>query len=184
MTTVAQQLLTAEEFSRLPNPKDGSLQELIRGVIVTMPPPKGLHGICCSRVNRKIGNFVEAQNLGYTTSNDAGFILHRAPDTVRGPDVAFYSFERVPEIPEGYFQVAPDLAAEVVSPDDSHSRLLEKTVLYLKHGVRIVWLVDPELRIVSVYRGIDQSRVLEETDTLSGEDVLPGFSCRVAELFE
>ena len=92
----------------LPNPPDGSQQELVDGVIVTMPPPKGRHGVCCSKVNRLIGNFVDAQKLGLVTSNDAGVILRRAPDTVRGPDIAYYSRTRVPAVPDGYFEVPPD----------------------------------------------------------------------------
>jgi len=183
MTQVAQQLLTAEEFLKLPEPRDGSQQELIRGVVVTMPPPKGRHGVCCCKVSRLVGNFVEAQCLGTTTCNDAGFISERGPDTVRGPDVAFWTHERAPEVPVGYFQVAPDLAVEVVSPDDTHTRVQEKVRHYLSHGVRMVWVVDPELRIVTVYRSREQSRTLEEGDPLSGEDVLPGFTCKVNDFF-
>jgi Uma2 family endonuclease len=167
----------------VPEPADGSQQELIRGVIVTMPPPKGRHGVCCSKLNRLIGNHVEANRLGNTTSNDTGWITERGPDTVRGPDVAFWSYQRAPEVPEGYYQVPPDLAVEVVSPSDTHTRVQEKVRHYLKHGARMVWVVDPELRIVTVYRKQTESRTLEETDTLSGEDVLPGFSCKVADLF-
>jgi Uma2 family endonuclease len=183
MTTTAQKLLTAEEFMELPETRDGSRQELIRGMIVTMPPPKGRHGVCCSKLNRLIGNHVEAQRLGNTASNDTGWITERAPDTVRGPDVAFWSYQRAPEVPDGYYEVAPDLAVEVVSPSDTHTRVQEKVRHYLKHGARMVWVVDPELRIVTVYRNATESRTLEETDSLSGEDVLPGFSVLVAELF-
>jgi Uma2 family endonuclease len=183
MTTVAHKLITAEEFMKMPEPADGSRQGLVEGVIVTLPPPKGKHGVCCSRVGRRVGNFVEANRLGHVTSNDAGFVSARDPDTVRGPDVGYWSKERVAEVPDGYFQVAPDLAVEVVSPDDSHTRLQNKVRHYLKVGVRMVWLVDPELRIVTIYRTPNEARTLEEKDTLSGDDVLPGFSCPVAELF-
>ncbi|HBI41351.1 MAG TPA: Uma2 family endonuclease [Planctomycetales bacterium] len=183
MATVAQKLITAEEFIKMPDPDDGSRQELVQGVVITMPPPKGRHGVCCNKVGRLIGNYVEANKLGFTTCNDAGFISERAPDSVRGPDVAFYSRQRVSEIPEGYFEVSPDLAVEVLSPSDPHTRVQEKVRHYLKHGVSMVWLVDPELRIVTVYRRQEHARTLEETDTLAGEDVLPGFSCCVAEFF-
>jgi Uma2 family endonuclease len=183
MSTVASKLITAEEFTKLPEPADGSTQELVRGVVITMPPPKGRHGVCCSKVNRLIGNHVESKRLGHVTSNDAGFILQRNPDTVRGPDTAFWSVQRVAEVPEGYFEVPPDLAVEVVSPDDAHTRVQEKVRAYLKHGVRMVWVVDPDLRIVTVYRSSELARTFEETDTITGEDVLPDFSCRVADVF-
>jgi Uma2 family endonuclease len=181
-TATTQKLLTAEEFMKLPDPPDGSRQELIRGRVVTMPLTQGRHGIVCLKVGRVVGDFVEANRLGHATSNDAGFIGERGPDTVRGPDVAFYSFTRAPEVPDGYFEVAPDLAIEVVSPSDTHTRVQEKVRYYLRRGVRLVWVIDPELRIVTAYQ--DQEwRTLEETDTLTGGDVLPGFNIIVANLF-
>lgn len=183
MTTATQKLITAEEFFRMPNPEDGSQQELLRGVIITMPPPKGRHGVCCAKIVRLLGNFVDAQKLGHLTCNDAGFISERNPDSVRGPDLAFWNGQRVPELPEGYFEVPPDLAVEVISPGDSHSRVQEKVRHYLKNGVRMVWLVDPGLRIVTVYRSSELGRTFEEGETLSGEDILPSFTCLVADLF-
>jgi Uma2 family endonuclease len=183
MATVQQKLITAEEFLKMPDPPDGSQQELVRGAIITMPPPQGKHGVCCSNVNHALVSFVRPRKLGWVTSNDAGFISERDPDTVRGPDVAYWSKDRVPQIPEGYFEVPPDLAVEVVSPNDSASKLNEKIRHYLQRGVRMVWVIDPELRSASVYRTWAQPRNLEETESIDGEDVLPGFSCRVADLF-
>jgi Uma2 family endonuclease len=178
-----QPLLTAEEFMRLPDPPDGARQELIEGRVVTMPPPKGIHGVVCNRLGRLLGNHVDAHGLGWVASNDAGVILEREPDTVRGPDLAYYSKERVPVLPTGYFEVPPDLAVEVLSPDDAASRINSKVRHYLAHGVRLVWVVDPEERTVTVYRSREQIRILEETGMLGGEDVLPGFECPVRELF-
>jgi Uma2 family endonuclease len=183
MATVAQKLITAEEFMNMPDPEDGSRQELLQGVIITMPPPQGRHGVCCMEVARLISNHVKANKLGFTTCNDAGFISERDPDSVRGPDVAFYGHQRVTEIPNGYFEVSPDLAVEVLSPNDADSRVQEKVRHYLKHGVSMVWLVDPRLQIVTVYRHLKRAQTLKESDTLLGEDVLPGFSCGVAEFF-
>ena len=183
MTPTTGKLITAEEFFRMPEPPDGSRQELVRGVIVTMPPPGGRHGACCSKVDRRLGNFVEANGLGTVTTNDTGFLSERDPDTVRGPDVAFWSRERLPEVPDGYIEVPPDLVVEVVSPNDHYSRVQTKVKHYLSHGVRMVWVVDPEDRSVMAYRSRQQALILEEADTLSGEDVVPGFACRVAELF-
>jgi Uma2 family endonuclease len=182
MATVSTKLLTAEEFSRLPQPEDGTRQELIEGVVVTMPPPGGRHGVCCLKVGRKVGNFVEEHQLGTTTSNDAGFITQRDPDTVRGADVAFWSKERLSEAPTGYIEVLPDLAVEVVSPDDHFSRVQKKVAHYLNRGVRLLWVVDPDDRSLTVYRPDKPLRILGAGDTLTGEDVLLGFSCRVADI--
>src|SRR5262245_52886510 len=144
MSIATQKLITAEEFARMPNPPDGSQQELVRGVIITMPPPGGLHGFCCSKIARKVGNFVDEHHLGTTTSNDTGFILGRNPDTVRGPDILFWSKEFLPVVPKGYIGVPPDLAVEVVSPDDHFARLNRKLVEYTARRIRLVWIVDPE----------------------------------------
>jgi Uma2 family endonuclease len=182
MATVSTKLLTAEEFARLPPPEDGSLQELLQGVVVTMPPPQAPHGVCCSKIDRRMGTFVEANQLGTVCCNDTGFITERDPDTVRGADVAFWSKERLPHVPKGYIEVLPDLAVEVVSPDDHFSRVQKKVIHYLTRGVRLLWVVDPEDRSITVYRPDKPLRILSESDTLSGEEILPGFTCRVADL--
>src|SRR5262245_43829859 len=182
MPTVTKRLITAEEFFEMPDPPDGSRQELVRGEVVTMPPPGGRHGVCCSKINRRLGTFAEDNNSGTVTCNDTGFISERDPDTVRGADVAFWRRERLPEVPEGYIEVAPDLAVEVISPSDHYSRVQATIRHHLTHGVRLLWVVDPEDRSVTVYRSLHEATILTETDTISGEDVLPGFSCRVADL--
>jgi Uma2 family endonuclease len=183
MSTVTQKLITAEEFARMPSPPDGSRQELIQGVVVTMPPPGGVHGGCCSRIDRRLGAYVESNNLGHVCVNDTGFITERNPDTVRGADVAFWSRERLAELPSGYVEVLPDLVVEVVSPGDHFNRVQRKLAHYLKSGVPLVWIVDPDDRSVSVYRQREPVQILGEADTLSGGEVVPGFACRVADLF-
>ena len=183
MATVQQRLITAAEFAEMPDPDDGSKQELLRGEIITMPPPQGPHGIVCGMLTMLVGSFIHAKKLGWFTCNDAGFISETDPDSVRGPDFAFWKSERQKERPTGYFQIPPDLAVEVISPSDTASRVSEKVEHYLKAGVSLVWLVDPELRIVTVAKQDGSSRPLDENDTLTGNDVLPGFSCKVGELF-
>ncbi len=184
MTTATQTLLTAEEFGRLPDPVDGSRQELINGVIVTMPPPKGRHGNCCAIVSSALLVFVRENRLGNIFSNNPGFVLGRDPDTVRGPDVAFWSRQRLPEIPEDeYIAIPPDLAVEVVSPGDHFSRIQNKVRAYLACDVALLWVIDPIDRSVSVYRPNQPLRILAETDTLDGEEVLPGFRLPVRDLF-
>jgi Uma2 family endonuclease len=183
MSVAQQPPITAEEFAKMPDPPDGSRLELVRGEVVVMPPPKGKHGIACSRVNRFLGNHVEPNKLGWVTSNDTGVVLERKPDTVRGPDVAFWSITRQPEQPEGYFLIPPDLAVEVQSPDDRRKDLRAKIKEYLFYSVPMIWLIDPETRTVTVYQGSMRGDELDESDTLDGGDVLPGFSCKVSDLF-
>ena len=121
---------------------------------------------------------------GFATSNDSGVILARNPDTVRGPDLAYWSRERLPERPRGgYPSVPPDLAIEVLSPSDVFTKVHAKVQEYLKAGVRLVWVFVPEDRSVAVFRSGKDSSILYNGDVLSGEDVLPGFSCPVAEVF-
>lgn len=184
MATVTGRLLTAAEFARLPEPADGSKQELVRGEIETMPPPGFRHGRCQLRVGRLMDQHADSHRLGQVTV-ESGLVIEHDPDTVRGPDVAFWSAERLPldQVPAGYPDVAADLCVEVVSPHDLHHRLQAKVLEYLDRGVRLVWVVDPEARTVTVYRSRDAVRILDENATLSGEEVLPGFQCRVAELF-
>lgn len=185
MSTITQgRLLTAEEFARLPQPEDGSQQELVKGVVVTMPPPSFYHGLCCNRIGRKLGNFVDEGRLGFVTNNDSGVILARAPDTVRGPDLAFWRRERMPEPQRtGYPDIAPDLVVEVLSPSDVFPQILRKVQQYLRAGTQEVWVVVPEDRSVTVCRPGQEQVILGNGETLSGGEVLPGFSCPVGELF-
>jgi Uma2 family endonuclease len=179
--TTHAKLLTAEEFFLLPDPQDGSQQELVRGEIVTMPPPGGLHGVTCSKVNRKLGTFVDAVG-GTLACNDTGFITGRGPDSVRGPDISYWSKERLPEVPVGYIETAPDLLIEVLSPSNTSKQIRDKLHEYFATGVRLVWVIAPEDRTLTIYRTADEGRLLHETATATGEDVLPGFTCRVSDL--
>jgi Uma2 family endonuclease len=178
------QSMTADELLRLPEHADGTRFELVQGELVMMSPAGGRHGKCCLTIGRVIGNYVDAHSLGNLTSNDTGIVLQHDPDTVLAPDVAFWTRERLPEVPEGFVEVPPDLAIEVVSPNDPHARLHEKVLCYLDHGVKLVWVADPEAKTVTVYRSRQDVQILGAEDTISGEVVLPGFSCGVAEFFE
>lgn len=183
MSTIApKKLLTAEEFFLLPDPGDGSQQELVRGEVITMPPPGTLHGVTCVKAVRKIGNFVEDNDRGTLACNDSGFITERDPDSVRGPDISYWTKERLREIPVGYTDIAPDFLVEVLSPSNIWKHIRAKLREYFAKGVRLVWVIAPEDRTLTVYRTADEGRVLHETATVTGEDVLPGFSCRVSDL--
>ena len=183
MSTITQKnLLTAEDFFLLPNPIDGSQQELVRGEIITMPPPGALHGACCANVVRKIGAFMDAGAGGTVLCNDAGIITERQPDSVRGPDISYWSKDRLKELPVGYIDLAPDLIVEVLSPGNTRKQILAKLREYFAKGVRLVWVISPEDRTLTIYRTLDEGRLLHESATVTGEDVLPEFRCRVSEL--
>jgi Uma2 family endonuclease len=175
-------LLTAEEFFLLADPEDGSQQELVRGEVITMPPAGGLHGVTCLKVGRRIGNYVDDHNLGTVTSNDAGFITQRDPDSVRGPDIAYWSRQKLPIVPLGYIDVAPDLLVKVLSPSNTSKQIRVKLEEYFARGVNTVWVLAPEDRTLTIYRTPEEGRLLHESATATGDDVLPGFTCRVSDL--
>jgi len=139
------QLFTAEEFAILPPPIDGSQQELVKGVIVAMPPTSFYHGQCCGEIAYRLNHHVRQSKTGYVTTNDSGVIVERSPDTVRGPDVAFWTRERLPDPPrKGYPSVVPDLVVEVLSPSDVFTQVHRKVQEYLAAGVRLVWILATE----------------------------------------
>jgi Uma2 family endonuclease len=184
MTTVTSKLLTVEEFARLPQPDDGSKQELVRGEIVMMGPPRFRHGELVGRIYTLLDQFVRPIKLGRAIV-ETGVITSRDPDSVRGPDVAYWSAERLPlqQKPQIYPEVAADLCVEVLSPGETPAKMREKLKDYFDCGVRLVWIIDPEACTVAVHRGLDAVRILPETELLSGEDVVPGFTCQVEEIF-
>ena len=136
------------------------------------------------RIAVVLQNFVAPRNLGVVVGADAGFHIAHDPDTVRAPDAAFVRADRVgAKHPRGFFQGAPDLAVEVVSPGDRASEVLAKVHEWLDAGCRTVWVVDPQTRTVSVHLSRREITVLQESDILGGGDLLPGFSVPVSELF-
>jgi len=183
MPATLTKLVTIEEFEKYPEPKDGSRQELVRGKVVTMPPPRSRHGFVCAQIARLLANFVHSAKLGWAHSNDSGVIIERDPDTLREADVAFWSILREPTLPDGYFETPPDIAVEVPSPDDRKKAVREKIQDYVSSGVKLVWLVDPEVRTVTVYSGSMRGAELDENETITGGEALPGFSCKVADFF-
>ena len=185
MSTIATiPLMTAEDFALLPSPEDGTQQELVQGVLITMPPPSNYHGLCCNEIVFRLNVHIRPLKLGHVAINDGGVLLSRKPDTVRGPDIAFWSRERMPEPPrKGYAEIAPDLVVEVMSPSDVFTQLLRKVQQYLRAGTREVWIAVPEDRSVAVCRPGKEQVILSNGETLTGGDVLPGFSCLVADLF-
>jgi Uma2 family endonuclease len=180
MATIA--LMTAEELLALPD--DDKRHELVRGELVAMAPPGFGHGRDTVALAVRLDAAAQAAGTGIVVG-EAGFRLTHDPDTVRAPDVAFVSANRLPapEAAHRYFEGAPDLAVEIVSPGDTWSDVFEKVQEYLAAGSRLVWVVERRTRTVSVYRDDGSSQVLRADDTLSGEDVLPGFSLALRDLY-
>jgi Uma2 family endonuclease len=176
-------LLTAEDVERISLP--GKQVELVRGRLIIREPPGTRHGVIAAKLAYLLSDFVYTHKLGIVAAQDTGFKIGGEPDTVRAPDVAFVSREREDQIPvRGYASIAPDLLAEILSPDDAPADVLAKLADWLAAGVRVVWLVDPRRREIHVYRQDGTLSLLHDQDSVDGEGVLPGFSCPVARIFE
>jgi Uma2 family endonuclease len=130
-----------------------------------------------------LGQHVQLTGAGELLAAETGFTLFRNPDTVRAPDIAFVRRERIPGETGGFPHMAPDLAVEVLSPDDRPGETLAKVGDWLEAGTQLVWVIDPERRVARIYRLDGTESVLAETDALQGEEVLPGFSCRLSTIF-
>ena len=182
-TTTEARLLTADDLLRLYS--DGVRGELIRGVLCETMPTGQEHGEIVVSLSAALWNFVNPRGLGRLTASDSGVWLERDPDTVREPDIAFFSTAKAPlgARVTGYSEVAPDLVVEVASPSESRREVHDKARMWLSHGVRLVWVVHPETRTVDVYRPDRDAVTLAEQDTLDGLDVLPGFTCAVSAVF-
>jgi Uma2 family endonuclease len=137
-------------------------------------------------VNAVLRDFARQHRLGKVYAAETGFVLSRDPDTVRAPDAAFVVAERaaVQESRDGFFDGAPDLAVEVVSPSETEESIHAKVLDYLHAGTRLVWVIHPEAQTVTEYRSLSQIRVVTAEERLDGHDLLPGFSVAVMELFE
>lgn len=175
--------MTAEEFARLPD--DGRRwQELVQGQVIAMAPANWRHSRLARVISTRLGLYVHQRALGEVLV-EHGFLLARQPDTVRAPDVAFVQSLRLPvdESVIVWFEGPPDLAIEVVSPNDTLTEVQQKVSQYLTAGCRLVWVVEPGSRTVTVYRPDGTARLLRLADMLSGEEVVPGFELALAELF-
>jgi Uma2 family endonuclease len=182
MSIITSHLLTAEDLWRLPN---NQRRELVKGELRTMAPAGFEHGAVIDNLQFRLSSHVRQHRLGIVLGAETGFLLRRNPDTVRGADIAFVATNRLPAsgLPTGYFHGAPDLAVEVVSPNDTSAEVEDKVDEYLAAGAKLVWVVNPRRKTVTVYRPQTPLALLGETDTLTDEDVVPGFRCSIAEIF-
>ena len=187
MSTVAsKQRMNAEQFfdwCNRPENRDRHF-ELDRGEVVEVSRPGERHGFVCLNVGRILGNYTYQRRKGYACSNDTGLILERDPDTVRGPDVVLYNdVRRYDDLNPRYSDQLPTLAVEVLSPNDKWAKVTRRITEFLRRGIAVVWLVDPEGQSVTVYRPSQFPLVCEGTDELTGGPELPEFRCRVADFF-
>ena len=175
-------LLSVEDVERLPSDLKW---ELVDGVLIEMPPANARHGGIAANVAFLLSSYVRPRRLGWV-SVEVGFIIRRGPDAIRAPDVAFIRAERMPPTgpPERFWEIAPDLVVEVISPDDRPGEIQAKVREWIEAGVPLVWLLYPRTRTVVVIRSLLDREELTAEDTIDGGDVLPGFSCPVADLFE
>ncbi|HEX6813666.1 MAG TPA: Uma2 family endonuclease [Planctomycetota bacterium] len=179
---VGSRVLTAKDLIDIRGA--GYRHELVRGELRRMSGASPLRGSVVARVTRHLLQTIADRDVGTVLANDAVFVLERDPDTVLAPDVAFMSPDNLPaEFAPGFYRGAPDLAIEVTSPRDSWGEVQDKALSWLAHGTRLVWIVDPIAKHVTVYRAPHDIVVLGHADTLDGGEVVPGFSVPVAALF-
>jgi Uma2 family endonuclease len=166
-------------------PDDGFRYELVRGELRKMPLEGARHGAIAASIGASLGEHVQDEGLGHAYAAGTGFLLASDPDTVRAPDAAFVNRERVERAGRvtGYWPGAPDLAVEVVSPGDTYAQVVEKALAWLEAGCRMVLVADPERHTVTVYRSLEDIRILTEGDVIDGADVVPGWKLPVVEIF-
>ncbi|OLP16925.1 hypothetical protein BST81_18215 [Leptolyngbya sp. 'hensonii'] len=173
---------TDEEFMALPD--DGGRYELVNGELVDMGNSGMEHGYIASLLNIVVGSYVRSQKLGVICDSSTAFNLKSG--NKRSPDFSFIARERlqgVKRLPKGYFQGAPDLAVEVISPNNTFAEIHSKLVEYFDNGCRLAWVINPDEQSVLVYRQPQPDQLLKGTDNLTGEEIIPGFILPVADLF-
>jgi Uma2 family endonuclease len=169
-------VITDQDLLRLP--KDGRKYELVDGEI-RVSPAGARHGRTSLRLGAALLAFVSPKNLGEVFDSTG----YRLPGgNIRSPDASFVASKRLAKIPEGFLELAPDLAVEVLSPDDSPREVLDKVGEYLAAGVQVVWVIDPRAGRAVSYRSLTDVREIGPDGTLDGGELLPGFRCPLADL--
>jgi Uma2 family endonuclease len=182
MSAVTPQLLTAQAFWQLPETEQQ--RELVQGEVIETMPPGGRHGIIALVLGARLHTWAQQGSSGYV-GVESGFILSRNPDTVRAPDVFYVRAERIPEggVPEAFWDMAPDLAVEIVSPSESAAEVRDKVRDYLSAGTPLVWVIYPHSQEVMVHTPDGAAQTYSGQDVLQHADILPGFTCVAADLF-
>lgn len=175
-------LFTAEDLYQLPD--DGLIHELVRGELISEPLADARHGRVCSNVNFVLQSWARRSGAGVFYTCDTGFVLERKPDTVRGPDVAFVSAERLRPDDDGWFHEGPpDLAVGVLSPGNRSTDVEAKVRNYLDAGAGMVWVIDPVAETLAM-RTLRDTEDFGVDDVFTAEPLLPGLRVAVRELFE
>lgn len=184
LTPTGKKLITAEQLLEMDS--RGKRGELIRGEFIPKMPAGEEHGSIVLKLGWLLGNVVIPNNLGRLLASDSGVQVERDPDTVREPDIAFIARERRPRgtVVRGYTEIPPDLVVEIASPSDSARSVNDKAKMWLDAGVRLVWALWPETKTVEIHRLSEPVITLRENDTLTGMDVIPQFTCAVADIFD
>lgn len=169
--------MTLEEFLQ----SDLEGYEYEKGELIPMSPTSGEHGDISTNLFLFLGPYVHENQLGRVYTSDTGFQIG---DRVLMPDIAFVSTARLPDDRRKAFSIPPDLAVEVISPTDAQFRVIEKALTYLSAGTQLVWVIEPVAKTVTVYRSETDIKTLTREDTLTGEEVVEGFSCKILQLFE
>ena len=183
MTTITKpQLLTAADLLRLHG--QGIKGELIRGELRATVATDLRHGEIAAAMGAILLAYVRPRRLGRVFGSDAGVLLERNPDTVREPDVAYVSAERLPPDAaiSGYCPVVPDLVVEIVSPSDGPAAADNKAAMWLRYGARAALVLNPETLAISIRRPARPAVILTIDDTLELDDILPGFACPVRDI--
>ncbi|MDP9311774.1 MAG: Uma2 family endonuclease [Chloroflexota bacterium] len=180
---IVPQLITSDDLLQMPD--DGFRYELVRGELRRMSPASYRHGKIIINITLSLGQHVRDHQLGDVFAAETGFKLTADPDTVRAPDVSFVRRERVEAVgaTEGYWPGAPDLAVEVISPNDLYTDVEEKVIEFLAAGTGMVLVVNPRKHTVTVYRALADISILTEDDTINGEEVVPGWMLAVRDVF-
>ena len=174
-------LMTADDLLRTHVPDKRT--ELVRGVLVVREPAGSRHGLVTMNLGAELAVHVKRTAAGGVYAAETGFMLATDPDTVRAPDIAFVTRERLPPpSTTGYPALAPDLAVEVLSPGDRPGQVLAKVADWLSAGTRLVWVLDPDRRVARIYRADGSETLVTAEGSLDGEDVLPGFACPLASI--
>ena len=183
MSALETKLMTAEELLELPRGR--FRYELIKGELKQMSPTGDEHGAVTMELAAPLHRYVKLNKLGKVYAAETGFKLESDPDTVRAPDIAFVKMERLvgAERVKGYRCGAPDLAVEVLSPGNTKREMAEKVKDYFEAGGRLIWIISPKRKTVTVYRSLTDVVTLTEKDSLDGGEVVPGFQIPVAEIF-
>ena len=149
-----------------------------------MSPAGALHGQIAVRIATLLDHHARTEKLGRVFAAETGFLIGRGPDSLRAPDVAFLTTERAARADESFYEGAPDLAVEIVSPSEARHEVMDKARMWIDAGTRLVWVVWPRTRQVTVLVPGREDVTFGEGQSLDGLDVLPGFSCRIAAIFE